>query len=178
MAFHRRFSRQLAISAVIFAALLPLPSHADTAYHAAEKGNPATAKATDESIRPFQYHASDEQLDDLKQRVNATKWPSRELVNDDTQGVRLDTMKKLAARWSSGYDWRVVEKRLNSLPQFVTTIDGVDIHFIHVRSRHENAMPIIVTHGWPGSIVEQLKIIDPLTDPTAHGGTEADALIS
>ncbi|MGN6447282.1 MAG: epoxide hydrolase family protein, partial [Brucella intermedia] len=134
-----------------------------------------TRLPADTSIRPFHFRASDEALADLRRRISATKWPSQELVGDDTQGVQLETMRKLAQYWSTDYDWRRVEARLESLPQFVTNIDGVDIHFIHVRSRNRNALPIIVTHGWPGSIVEQLKIIDPLTNPTAHGGTDADA---
>ncbi|WGJ09734.1 epoxide hydrolase family protein [Brucella intermedia] len=134
-----------------------------------------TQLPADTSIRPFHFRASDEALADLRRRISATKWPSQELVGDDTQGGQLETMRKLAQYWSTDYDWRRVEARLESLPQFVTNIDGVDIHFIHVRSRHRNALPIIVTHGWPGSIVEQLKIIDPLTNPTAHGGTDADA---
>ncbi|MEY9626250.1 epoxide hydrolase family protein [Sinorhizobium fredii] len=129
----------------------------------------------DENIRPFQFRATEEALADLKRRIAATKWPGRELVWDATQGVQLDTMEKLAKYWSTDYDWRKFEARLNALPQFVTNIDGLDIHFIHVRSKHKHAMPLIVTHGWPGSIVEQLKIIDPLTNPTAHGGSEADA---
>ncbi|MCB4920835.1 epoxide hydrolase [Brucella intermedia] len=134
-----------------------------------------TRLPADTSIRPFHFRASHEALADLRHRISATKWPSQELVGDDTQGVQLETMRKLAQYWSTDYDWRRVEARLESLPQFVTNIDGVDIHFIHVRSRNRNALPIIVTHGWPGSIVEQLKIIDPLTNPTAHGGTDADA---
>jgi pimeloyl-ACP methyl ester carboxylesterase len=129
----------------------------------------------DSSIRPFEFHATEEALADLKQRIGSTKWPDRELVNDASQGVQLATIQKLASYWATDYDWRPVEARLNALPQFVTNIDGVDIHFIHVKSRHENALPLIVTHGWPGSVIEQLKIIEPLTDPTAHGGTEADA---
>ncbi|WP_341487629.1 epoxide hydrolase family protein [Pararhizobium sp. A13] len=131
--------------------------------------------AVDETIRPFQFRATDEALADLRRRIAATKWPEQELVNDATQGVQLATMQKLAHYWSTDYDWRKAEERLNALPQFVTNIDGVDIHFIHVRSKHKNAMPLIATHGWPGSIIEQLKIIDPLTNPTAHGGSEADA---
>lgn len=131
--------------------------------------------AQDASIRPFRYHSSKEALADLKQRVKATRWPSQELVEDDTQGVRLSTMQKLADYWANDYDWRKAEAKINKYPQFVTDIDGVDIHFIHVRSRHKNALPVIITHGWPGSIIEQLKIIDRLTDPTAYGGTEADA---
>ena len=129
----------------------------------------------DLSIRPFSYRASDEELAELKRRIKATKWPNRELVDDDTQGVRLATMQKLADYWANEHDWRKVEARLAAIPQFVTTIDGVDIHFIHVKSKHPGALPVIVTHGWPGSVIEQLKIIEPLTDPTAHGGSEADA---
>jgi len=119
------------------------------------------------AIRSFHFHASDDALADLRRRVAATNWPERELVADASQGVQLDTMRKLADCWQTEHDWRTVEARLNALPQFVTTIDGLDIHFIHVKSRHENALPVIVTHGWPGSIIEQLKIIEPLTDPTA-----------
>ena len=128
-----------------------------------------------ESIRPFRYTASDEDLADLKQRIKATRWPDEEIVDDQSQGVQLATIRKLADYWVSEYDWRKVEAKLNELPQFITEIDGLDIHFVHVRSKHENALPLIVTHGWPGSTIEQLKIIDPLTNPTAHGGTEADA---
>ncbi len=123
----------------------------------------------DTSIRPFRFHASDEALADLRRRIIATRWPSKELVDDATQGVRLETMRKLADYWAK-HDWRVMEARLNALPQFVTNIDGVDIHFIHVRAKQPNALPVIITHGWPGSIIEQLKVIDPLTNPTAHGG--------
>jgi pimeloyl-ACP methyl ester carboxylesterase len=118
---------------------------------------------------------SDAELDDMRRRIKATKFPERETVGDFSQGVPLATMKKLAQYWATEYDWRKVEARLNSYPQFITEIDGLDIHFIHVRSKHENALPVIVTHGWPGSIIEQLKIIEPLTNPTAHGGTAADA---
>jgi pimeloyl-ACP methyl ester carboxylesterase len=128
----------------------------------------------DTSILPFAYHASDEALADLHRRIVATRWPSRELVADASQGVQLATMQALAREWKQ-YDWRRCEAALNALPQFMTTIDGLDIHFIHVRSRHANALPVIVTHGWPGSIIEQLKIIDPLTNPTAYGGAAADA---
>jgi pimeloyl-ACP methyl ester carboxylesterase len=132
-------------------------------------------KVEDNAIRPFRFHASDEALADLRRRTAATKWPSQELVSDASQGVQLATMRELARYWHAEYDWRKVETRLNALPQAMTTIDGVDIHFIHVRSHHPNALPVIVTHGWPGSIIEQLKIIDPLTNPTAHGGSAADA---
>jgi pimeloyl-ACP methyl ester carboxylesterase len=128
----------------------------------------------DTSIRPFQYRASDEELAELKRRIAATRWPERETVNDDTQGVRLDTIQKLANHWLN-HDWRKVEARINSYPNFVTEVDGLDMHFIHVKSKHEGALPLIVTHGWPGSVIEQLKIIDPLTDPTAHGGKAEDA---
>ena len=138
----------------------------------------ATAMAQpsgDTSIRPFKFHAPDAALADLRRRIAATKWPSRELVADASQGVQLATMRELAHHWQTDYDWRKFEARLNALPQFMTTIDGVDIHFIHVRSKHPSALPVIVTHGWPGSIIEQLKIIDPLTNPTAHGGSASDA---
>lgn len=129
----------------------------------------------DTSIRPFKFNATDVALADLKQRISATKWPDRETVNNDTQGVQLATIQKLASYWATEYDWRKVEARLNSLPQYLTEIDGLDIHFIHVKSKHENALPVIITHGWPGSIVEQLKLVEPLTDPTAHGGQPSDA---
>src|SRR5438309_11333134 len=126
-------------------------------------------------IRPFRFTASDADLTDLRRRINATKWPEREIVNDQSQGVQLSTMQNLARHWGTQYDWRKCEARLVALPQFTTTIDGVDIHFIHVRSKEKNALPVIVTHGWPGSIIEQLKIIDPLTNPMAHGGKAEDA---
>ncbi len=129
----------------------------------------------DPSIRPFEYRATDAELADLKQRIAATRWPESETVNDDTQGVQLATIQKLADYWLNQHDWRKAEARINSYPNFVTKIDGVDIHFIHVKSKHENALPIILTHGWPGSIIEQLKVIEPLINPTAHDGTAADA---
>ena len=132
-----------------------------------------TTKA--DAIRPFSFRASDEELSDLRRRINATKWPDQEQVTDDSQGVRLATAQKLARYWGTEYDWRKCEAKLNALPQFITAIDGLDIHFIHVRSKHANALPMIVTHGWPGSVIEQLKIIGPLTNPTAHGGSAADA---
>jgi pimeloyl-ACP methyl ester carboxylesterase len=127
------------------------------------------------AIRPFHVHFPDEALADLKRRIAATRWPEREIVTDQSQGVQLATVQKLARYWETEYDWRKCEAKLNALPQFITKIDGVDIHFIHVRSKHPNALPMIVTHGWPGSIIEQLKIIDPLTNPTAHGGSASDA---
>ena len=136
-----------------------------------------SARATKEaeSIRPFRFTASDEELAELRRRILATRWPEKETVDDKSQGVPLAMMQKVARYWTTEYDWRKVEAKLNSYPQFITTIDGLDIHFIHVRSKEKNALPVIVTHGWPGSIIEQLKIIDPLVDPTAHGGTAADA---
>jgi len=142
-----------------------------------EGAAPAEEKRTtmSDAIRPFQVDVPQPMLTDLRYRVEATNWPEQELVADQSQGVPLATMRALADRWVNDYDWRTCEGRLNSLPQFLTEIDGVDIHFIHVRSRHDNALPIIITHGWPGSIIEQLKIIEPLTNPTAFGGTEADA---
>jgi len=126
-------------------------------------------------ISEFRFAVPQEALDDLNRRIRATRWPDKETVNDQSQGVPLETMEKLAMYWASEYDWRKVESRLNALPQYVTTIDGLVIHFIHVRSNHSNALPLIVTHGWPGSIIEQLKIIGPLTDPTDYGGRPEDA---
>src|ERR687886_1560086 len=126
-------------------------------------------------IRPFHVNVPDADLADLRRRIKATRWPERETVNDTTQGVQLATTQALARYWATDYDWRKVEARLNSYPNFITNIDGLDIHFIHVRSRHEDALPVIVTHGWPGSVVEQLKVIEPLTNPTAYGGSAADA---
>ena len=140
-------------------------------------GTPQGSKqAADKNvIRPFHVNVPEVDLTELRRRVNATTWPERELVEDATQGVQLATMQALARHWGTEYDWRKVEARLNALPQFITEIDGLDIHFIHVRSKHENALPLIVTHGWPGSVIEQLKIIDPLTNPTAHGASASDA---
>jgi pimeloyl-ACP methyl ester carboxylesterase len=135
----------------------------------------AAAEDNDATIRPFTFKAPDTELVELRRRIASARWPEPELVPDATQGVQLATMRKLAQYWATEYDWRKLEARLSALPQFMTKIDGVDIHFIHVRSKHPNAMPLIITHGWPGSIVEQLKIIDPLTNPTAHGGSASDA---
>jgi pimeloyl-ACP methyl ester carboxylesterase len=129
----------------------------------------------DNAIRPFRVSFPEEALEDLRRRIAATRWPERETVTDQSQGPQLATMQKLARYWATDYDWRKVEARLNALPNFVTEIDGLDIHFIHARSKHKNALPLIVTHGWPGSVVEQLKIVDPLTNPTAHGASAADA---
>ena len=131
--------------------------------------------ATKETIRSFQVNVPEAELTELRRRIEATRWPDRETVGDQSQGVQLATMQKLARYWATEYDWRKVEARLKALPQFITEIDGLDIHFIHVRSKHENALPIIVSHGWPGSVIEQLKIIDPLTNPTAHGASASDA---
>ena len=137
---------------------------------------PTTRQATENpSIRPFTYEAPQAELDELRRRIVATRFPEKEAVADDTQGVQLATIQKLARYWATEHDWRKVEAKMNSYPHFITEVDGLDIHFIHVRSKHENALPLIVTHGWPGSIIEQLKIIEPLTNPTAHGGSVADA---
>jgi pimeloyl-ACP methyl ester carboxylesterase len=136
----------------------------------------ATTQPSDKTaIRPFRVNVPEAELTELRRRIQATKWPERETVPDATQGVQLATMQALARYWATEYDWRKVEARMNACPQFITEIDGLDIHFLHVRSKHENALPLIVTHGWPGSVIEQLKIIDPLTDPTAHGGNASDA---
>jgi pimeloyl-ACP methyl ester carboxylesterase len=130
---------------------------------------------TEASIQPFTVDIPEEALDDLRRRVKGTRWPTKELVDDRSQGVQLSTMQSLARYWLTDYDWRIVEAQLNSLPMFKTEIDGVDVHFIHVRSPHENALPLIVTHGWPGSVIEMLEVVGPLTDPTAHGGRAEDA---
>jgi pimeloyl-ACP methyl ester carboxylesterase len=158
----RQLLSQAAMTAVAasVASLLPL--------------RPAKAAASG-AIRPFHVNVPEEDLLDLRRRLAATRWPDREIVADQSQGVQLTTVQQLVRYWQNDYDWRKMEARLNSLPQFVTEIDGVDIHFIHVRSRHENALPMIVTHGWPGSIIEQMKIVGPLTDPTAHGAKAAEA---
>jgi pimeloyl-ACP methyl ester carboxylesterase len=133
------------------------------------------AAADENTIRPFKVNVPEEQIVDLRQRIAATRWPDRETVADQSQGVQLAKLQELVRYWGTDYYWRKIETKLNALPQFVTTIDGVDIHFIHVRSRHQNALPVVVTHGWPGSVIEQLKVIDPLTNPTAHGGGAGDA---
>jgi len=133
-------------------------------------------RAADKSgIRPFKVGFPEAELTELKRRINSTRWPERETVKDPSQGVQFDTTQKLARYWATEHDWHKCEQRLQALPHFITEIDGLDIHFIHVKSKHENALPVIITHGWPGSIIEQLKIIEPLTDPTAHGASAADA---
>ena len=158
----RRFVETAAAGIAAAGALSLLPEH--------------TAAATDDdAIRPFHIDVPEAELTELRRRINATKWPDRETVTDESQGVQLATMQELARYWGTDYDWRKCEAKLNALPQFITEIDGLDIHFIHVRSKHENALALIVTHGWPGSIVEQLKIIDPLTNPTAHDASASDA---
>jgi pimeloyl-ACP methyl ester carboxylesterase len=134
-----------------------------------------TAAAADAAVRPFEIDFPQDALDDLRRRISATRWPERETVADDSQGVALQTMQALLRHWGTAYDWRACETRLNDLPNFVTEIDGLDIHFLHVRSDHEDALPLIVTHGWPGSIIEQMKIIEPLTNPTADGASASDA---
>ena len=154
--------------------LLFSPSYAQTV-PATDAEASVIATAEDNAIRPFHNNIPEEALVDLRRRIAATRWPERETVVDQSQGVQLATVQKLARYWATDYDWRKCEAKLNALPQFITEIDGVDIHFIHVRSKHQNALPLIVTHGWPGSIIEQLKIIDPLTNPTAYGGSASDA---
>jgi hypothetical protein len=153
---------------------------ADSQSNTAQKGNTmaqtsATQAEDKTTIRPFQVNVPEAGLTELRRRINSTRWPDWETVTDESQGVPLPTIQELARYWATGYDWRKCEAKLNALPQFITEIDGLDIHFIHVRSNHENALPLIVTHGWPGSVIEQLKVIDPLTNPTAHGGSASDA---
>jgi pimeloyl-ACP methyl ester carboxylesterase len=135
----------------------------------------STTVGTTTDIRPFQVEVAQEDLDDLRRRIAETRWPTKELVTDRSQGVQLKTVKELARYWANDYDWRKAEAKLNALPQFTTEIDGVDVHFIHVKSAHENALPLIMTHGWPGSVIELLETVGPLTDPTAHGGSAEDA---
>ncbi|MET8331268.1 epoxide hydrolase [Streptomyces sp. NPDC005181] len=142
---------------------------------AAAEGVSGLGSPADRRIRPFRVRFPERDLVDLRRRIVSTRWPEHETVADQSQGVPLTTMQELARYWASEYDWRKVEARLNALPQFITEIDGLGIHFIHVRSKHKNALPLIVTHGWPGSVIEQLKIIEPLTNPTAHGGNASDA---
>ncbi|HEX9513225.1 MAG TPA: epoxide hydrolase [Puia sp.] len=162
-------SKNIVASAIVTGALVMQGTLGD-----AQSGAAANSPSGD-AVRPFHVHVSDKELADLRGRIKATKWPERELVTDQSQGVQIATMQKLANYWATDYDWRKVEAKLNALPQFMTTIDGLDIYFIHVRSKNKNALPIIITHGWPGSVIEQLKIIGPLTDPTASGGKAEDA---
>jgi len=176
----RGYSRSLWASlAAIATVLLPVASGyaqtVPTASVSAKRSAKAPEAGGDQSIRPFHVNIPQDALVDLKRRLAGTRWPDKETVADQSQGVQLATMKALVSYWQNSYDWRKVEARLNALPQFVTTIDGLDIHFIHVRSKNANALPVIVTHGWPGSIIEQLKIVGPLTDPTAYGGKAEDS---
>jgi len=158
-----------------------VPAHHAQATTASDTGGVVVAADTtsraveDRSIRTFTAHVPQTTLEDLRRRIAATRWPDRETVTDRSQGSRLEDLQALVRYWGTRYDWRKAEVKLNALPQFMTNIDGVDIHFIHVRSRHRNALPVIITHGWPGSVIEQLKVIGPLTDPTAHGGSADDA---
>src|SRR5512133_687523 len=140
---------------------------------ASDRPRPGSDETAD--VRPFHVNVPEGELTDLRRRIAATRWPTKELVEDRSQGVQLATLREFARYWTTEYDWRTCEARLNALPQFTTEIDGVDIHFIHARSRHENALPLIMTHGWPGSVVELLETVGPLTDPTAHGGDAEDA---
>src|SRR5512144_1102089 len=154
--------RSVLIASAAAAAFNLLPAH-------------IAAAAESDAIRPFRVDVPEEAVGDLRQRIAATRWPDRETVADRSQGVQLAKFQELVRYWGTDYDWRKAEAKLNALPQFMTTIDDVDIHFIHVRSRHPNAMPLIMTHGWPGSVFELLKTVSPLTDPTAHGGRVEDA---
>ncbi|MPW21888.1 alpha/beta fold hydrolase [Paraburkholderia sp. CNPSo 3157] len=160
-------------AATIAAGSLSQLAFAETNQSILSVSKPAGGDKT--AIRPLRVHAPEAQLTDLRQRIKATRWPERETVTDDSQGVPLAMMQELARHWSTDYDWRKCEAKLNALPNFVTEIDGLDIHFIHVRSKHGSAMPLVVTHGWPGSVIEQFKIIDPLTNPTAYGASASDA---
>jgi hypothetical protein len=157
--------------------LLAAPGDAQTvpAAKAQASGSGLGAAVEDRSIRPFTVQVPQAALDDPRRRIAATRWPDQETVPDQSQGIQLAKLQELVRYWGGGYDWRKAEAKLNAWPQFVTTIDGLDIHFIHVRSRHPNALPLIMTHGWPGSVLELLKTIGPLTDPTAYGGREEDA---
>ena len=166
----RRQGLQYSVASLV-TSLLPIPTLA-AAQASSQKGNNMADKS---ALRPFRFEAPNDELADLRRRIKATKWPDPEQVPDASQGVQLATVRKLAHYWATEHDWRKCERKINALPNFLTEIDGLDIHFIHVRSKHDNALPMIVTHGWPGSIIEQMKIIDPLTNPTAHGGTTADA---
>ena len=168
----RRF---LAASATAGAVGFATSASSDASGLATEQPSGGGGGAAGEAVRPFSVKVPDATLVDLRRRINATRWPTRETVTDTSQGVQLATTRELARYWATDHDWRKVEARLNALPQFITQIDGVDIHFIHVRSKHENALPVIITHGWPGSVIEQLKVIDPLTNPTANGGSAGDA---
>jgi pimeloyl-ACP methyl ester carboxylesterase len=178
---HPILTAAAAVAALLTLSLFLVPAHATVV--APDRGGAVTLAAAaptprppdDRSIRPFRVAIPQARLDELRQRLHMTRWADRETVADRSQGIQLARLQELVQHWRTDYDWRALESRLNALPQFVTTIDGVDIHFIHVRSRHARALPLIVTHGWPGSIVEQLQLVAPLTDPAAHGGREEDA---
>jgi pimeloyl-ACP methyl ester carboxylesterase len=165
-------TRRSVLAAATAAGALGLAASASTGIFGSEQ---AEGVAPGNAIRPFRVAVTEEQLVDLRRRVDATRWPERETVNDQSQGAQLAKIQPLVRYWGTDYDWRKAEAKLNAYPQFMTTIDGLDIHFIHVRSRHPDALPVIITHGWPGSVFEQLKVIEPLTDPTAHGGRAEDA---
>jgi pimeloyl-ACP methyl ester carboxylesterase len=172
--------RRFLVSSAAAGAFSQIPEHMAAAADTTPKqpsnhGISQMGTSKTDSIRLFSFHAPQAQLDELRRRIAATQWPEKETVADQSQGVPLATMRELAHYWATDYDWRKVEARLSALPQFITEIDGLEIHFIHVRSKHENALPLVVNHGWPGSIIEQLKIIDPLANPTAHGGSASDA---
>jgi pimeloyl-ACP methyl ester carboxylesterase len=183
----REFLRHTATAIAALTIADPRFAHAEALYAASRPNaqsvtaqaeapaSPPTTAPGDSSIRGFSYRAADTALADLRQRIADTRFPSKELVSDPSQGVQLATMQELMRYWGTEYDWRTVEEKLNALPQFMTNIDGLDVHFIHVKSPHPNALPLIVTHGWPGSILEMIEIIGPLTDPTAHGGSADDA---
>jgi pimeloyl-ACP methyl ester carboxylesterase len=158
------------LAGLLITGALALPATESSAQH----GSPVQT-TTGETIRPFRAHFPEADLRKLRKRIRETQWPEKETVPDQSQGVQLATVQKLARYWATDYDWRKAEKKLNAFPQFITTIDGLDIHFIHVRSKHENALPLVISHGWPGSVLEQIKLIGPLTDPTAHGGKAEDA---
>src|SRR5258708_6132720 len=157
-------------AASIMAWLLPVPALPATQTESVPKEK---TMADNAAIRPFHFEAPQADLTDLRKRISATKWPDREQVTDASQGVQLATMQKLAQYWASEHDWRKRESKINAVPNFITEIDGLDIHFVHARSKHENSLPLIVTHGWTSSIIEQLTTFDPITNPTAHGGTAA-----
>jgi len=165
--------RRLFAAAAGIASLLVATAAAGDARSSADAAHTGAAKAGD--IRPFRVTIPEEDLNDLRRRIAATRWPDRETVQDQSQGIQLAKLQELVRHWGTAYDWRKAEAKLNSLPQFVTNIDGLDVHFIHVRSQHPSALPVIMTHGWPGSVFELVKVIGPLTDPTAHGGTAQDA---
>src|SRR5262249_3345747 len=168
----------VAVATAALAASSPTPTAAARKKEtkmSASTAQPAAQPSAAAAIRPFRVHVTDEALADLRSRIAATRWPDRETVKDRSQGAPLDPFQKLVSYWGTGYDWRKAEARLNALPQFTTNVDGVDIYFIHVRSKQPGAMPLLLTHGWPGSIFEFLKTIGPLTDPTAYGGRAEDA---